>query len=84
MSGIRERLHELTHAVPGVPAHVDHAPGHQGHRGRAPQLARRNHSPRPQGGQLATAERHAPRKPRVLVGWQERIAAFFGQELPRD
>lgn len=79
MSGISERLHELTHAVPGVPAHVDHAPGHQG---REPHSASRHHSAR--AGRPATAARHAPRRPRVLVAWQERIAAFFGQELPRD
>jgi hypothetical protein len=55
-------LHEATHAVPGVPAHVDRPARHYGggHHGRP----------------------NAPaRPPRVLVGWQRRIAALFGQQI---
>ncbi|WP_019926022.1 hypothetical protein [Nocardia sp. BMG111209] len=71
-----DRLHRATHRIPGVPAHVDRGPGHQGtvrHETRLPGERRRhaegrwNHSP--------------ARPPRVLAGWQARIAAFFGREL---
>ncbi|WP_153343357.1 hypothetical protein [Nocardia aurantia] len=71
-----DRLHRVTHRIPGVPAHVEREPGHQGgirhglslpaahgHSGRG----RWNHS--------------AGRPPRVLARWQGRIAAFFGQDL---
>ena len=71
MSGehpLRDKLHDATHHVPGVPAHVEHPAGHHG---RA--LAHRplNHS-----------LNHSPdRPPRVLVGLQRRIALFFGRQL---
>ena len=83
MSGehpLRDKLHDATHHVPGVPAHVEHPAGHHGrervghqagHHGRA--LAHRplNHS-----------LNHSPdRPPRVLVGLQRRIALFFGRQL---
>ena len=69
-----DTLHEATHRVPGVPAHVHRAAGHQ----------RTTHHGRPARG--STTERRSPnhspaRPPRVLVAWQRRIAAFFGQEL---
>lgn len=72
-----ERLHRATHRVPGVPEHTEHGPGHQG-------TARHGRSPRPSGGHRARHERwnHTPaRPPRILVGWQHRIAAFFGQAM---
>jgi len=62
------------HRIPGVPAHVEHPAGHQGttRHGRAGRDSVAHHRSR----------NHAPaRPPRVLVGWQRRIAAFFGQEL---
>lgn len=67
---LRGVLHRMSHRVPGVPAHAERPAGHRGHarHGRA----RRHY----------TARNHSPaRSPRVLVAWQRRIAAFFGQEL---
>jgi hypothetical protein len=60
------RLHELTHRVPGVPAHVD---------GGRQARARRNPSAPPvhQG-------RRNQNQPRILVGWQNRIARLFGAQ----
>jgi hypothetical protein len=57
-------LHGLTHRVPGVPDHVD---------GGLQARARKNPAARPahQG-----TSNHG--EPRVLVGWQNRIAPFFG------
>jgi hypothetical protein len=73
MSGehhLRDQLHDATHRVPGVPAHVEHPAGHHGH---APANRPHNHSHN---------HNHSPaRRPRVLVGWQRRIALFFGQQL---
>jgi hypothetical protein len=74
----RDLAHWVMHRIPGVPAHVEHPAGHQGttRHGRAwrnsvahhrSQNHRWNHSP--------------ARPPRVLVAWQRRIAAVFGQEL---
>jgi hypothetical protein len=67
-------LHEVTHRVPGVPEHVTRPAGHQG----------RTHHDRPTTERRSTGRtgHHAPgRPPRVLVAWQRRVAAFFGQEL---
>ena len=62
-----DTLHEATHRIPGIPTHVDGPAGHQG---------RTNH------GRAAHASNHSPaRRPRVLVAWQQRIAAIFGQKL---
>lgn len=71
----RGLLHWATHRIPGVPAHVERSVGHQGGRvwrcavasHPSPSYGRRNHS--------------AARPARVMVAWQSRIAAFFGQEL---
>jgi hypothetical protein len=64
---IVESLHEATHRVPGVPAHDDSAKAHgqkaHGQRGV-------NHHPR-----LQNSTAHHERTPRVLVGWQNWIAA---------
>ena len=75
---LRGLLHWATHRIPGVPAHAERPPGHQGtavhgrarRRGIAPQPSpnhRWNHSP--------------ARPPRFMLAWQRRIAAFFGREL---
>jgi hypothetical protein len=64
-------LHRLTHAIPGVPEH-DSSRGMR-HQGNAWQNRRR--SLNNQGGHgLHDVER--PR--RVLPGWQNMIARFFG------
>ena len=71
-------LHEATHRVPGVPAHVDQPAGHQGntHQGRTAHVSTAG------GISPGRTWNHSPaRPPRVLVAWQRRIAAFFGQEL---
>lgn len=62
-----DNLHQATHRVPGVPVHADGPAGHQGHGHHTRHGRTWNHSP--------------ARPPRVLVAWQRRIAAFFGQEL---
>ena len=59
-----DSFHDLLHRIPGVPAHVEQPSGHQG-------TARHGHVSR---------NHSAARPPRVLVAWQRRIAAFFGQE----
>jgi hypothetical protein len=76
-NSLLERLHTATHRVPGVPAHVERPAGHQG---RA--LARHPERRTAAQGRPRNAKRaHAHvRPPRVLVAWQRRIAAFFGQE----
>lgn len=65
---LRGLLHRATHRVPGVPAHAERPPGHQGRRHHGHAWRASN-----------AVRRHRP--PRVLVAWQRRIAAFFGQEL---
>ena len=68
----RDLLHRATHRVPRVPTHAERPSGHQGgvrHGGAGlrPLAHHRNHT--------------SARPPRVLAAWQNRIAAFFGQEL---
>jgi hypothetical protein len=58
------RLHELTHRMPGVPAHLEG--GLQGSTTRT-----RRAVPVHQG-------RAGHGEPRVLVDWQNRVARFFG------
>ena len=59
-------LHDLTHRVPGVPAHAE---------GGLQARARR--APSAQPGRQGRPNRN---QPRVLVGWQNRIARLFGTE----
>jgi hypothetical protein len=59
---IVDALHEATHRVPGVPAH-DESPKANGRRGV-------NHYPR-----LQNSTAHREHSPRVLVAWQNWIAA---------
>lgn len=77
-----DKLHRATHRIPGVPAHTDQPAGHQGHAAHG----RSFHLPTAHGrslhGPSAGHWNHPARQPRVLVGWQRRIAAFFGQQLP--
>jgi hypothetical protein len=80
---LRDLLHGATHRVPGVPAHVEHPAGHQG---RARAVRATHERDRAHGGGHGGVRNggvnHSPaRPPRVLVGWQRRIAAFFGQEV---
>jgi hypothetical protein len=49
-----------------IPGVPAHVEQPAGHQGRTHHHRGRNHSP--------------ARPPRVMVGWQRRIAAFFGQE----
>ena len=58
-------LHRLTHRVPGVPAHVD------GGLVARPNLRRQSPPRRHQG-------RANDGTPRVLIGWQNRIARLVG------
>jgi hypothetical protein len=70
---ITAALHAATHQVPGVPEHRDRPDGHQGR------------SPNPPHGSPRRAHRSghhgSNRSPRVLAGWQRRIAALFGQRV---
>ncbi|MEV4536219.1 hypothetical protein AB0J82_20725 [Asanoa sp. NPDC049518] len=57
-------FHDLLHRIPGVPAHTEPPPGHQGTR---LSLNRRwNHT--------------SARRARFLPAWQRRIAALFDRE----
>lgn len=70
-------LHRLTHRVPGVVSHVEQPVGHQGR-------ARRRGGSQLSAGRPSWNRRwnHSPtRPPRVLVAWQRRVAAFFGQRM---
>ncbi len=61
-TGSRAVLHRLTHRVPGVPAHVEGG-----------LVVTRNRPHRPS----ARVQRHHG-QPRVLIGWQNRIARLVG------
>jgi hypothetical protein len=74
---LRDLLHEATHRVPGVPAHVEHPAGHQGR----VRVRDRSHGGEHGGARNTGVHHSSARPPRVLVGWQRRIAAFFGQEV---
>lgn len=72
----RDLAHRAMHHLPGVPAHVEHSTGHQSTTHRAPR-----HSVAHHGARHDRWNHSATRPPRVMVAWQRRIAAFFGQEL---
>lgn len=63
-------LHRLTHRVPGVPAHVE---------GGLEVRRNKPHNPRRQPARVG-AHHGRPNhgEPRMLVGWQNRIARFVG------
>jgi hypothetical protein len=76
-----DKLHRATHRIPGVPAHAEQPAGHQGHAAHG----RSRHLPTAHGRSLPGPSQHwnhPARQPRVLAGWQRRIAGFFGQQLP--
>lgn len=75
---LRGLLHAATHRIPGVPAHAKRSAGHQGkaRHGRAWQHLVAHHRWHNHRFNHSSA-----RPPRLLVGWQVRIARFFGQEL---
>lgn len=78
---LRDLLHGATHRVPGVPAHVEQPAGHQGpaNEGRPAAPVR---SPRPARPVRGRSHNHSPvRPPRVLAGWQRRVARLFGQDV---
>lgn len=73
-----DTLHEATHGIPGVPAHVDRPAGHHGR----PDHGRTAHASSAERRSPGSTWNHSPaRRPRVLAAWQQRIAAIFGQEL---
>ena len=61
-----ETLHEAMHRIPGVPEHNDN-----------PQGGRANPTHSHPRRQNRTTRHDTP--PRVLVGWQNRIARLFGR-----
>ena len=73
---LRDLLHRATHRFPGVPAHTEQPAEHQT-RARHGRARRRPVTAHPS---LNHRWNHSPaRRPRVMVAWQSRIAAFFGQ-----
>ena len=74
------RLDELTHRVPGVPAHIDG--GLQGSK-RATRVARQQLSPRPAKNTPRVHVQRQHGEPRVLVAWQSWIARTL-MPKPRD
>jgi hypothetical protein len=64
-----DRLHQLTHAVPGVPEHRDH---------NAPSPVH-SHAGRHHQGHAHRTTRHT-REPRVLVRWQRWIASLADRD----
>ncbi|GAA3272971.1 hypothetical protein Dvina_46755 [Dactylosporangium vinaceum] len=82
-------LHRLTHQVPGVPEHRENRP-HTNPHTKSPGTNdhhtddRRAHSRHAHNqrvhNQPARSHHHGhDRPPRILVAWQRRIAALFGQ-----
>ncbi len=73
-----DTLHEATHRIPGVSGHEDRPSGHHGttHHSRTAQASSARRRP-----SVRTRNHASARPPRVLVAWQRRIAAFFGQEV---
>jgi hypothetical protein len=72
-----DRLHTLTHRVPGVPAHIDRAP-QEGHQGETHRNAPHRH-------RAHTVHARRAREPRVLVRWQNWIASLATRGgSPRD
>jgi hypothetical protein len=73
MNKLTSALHDATHQVPGVPAHGENQANPQ------PVSRRSNGHPQPQ-----SADRHQrvnqrnQRPPRVLIAWQNWIAAHIG------
>ena len=65
----KRRLHDLTHRVPGVPAHDD----------QTVQERHQRRGPHPRA-RLANPTQHHERSPRVLVRWQNWIARLFRAE----
>ncbi|WP_035736703.1 hypothetical protein [Glycomyces arizonensis] len=66
-------LHEATHRMPGLPRHQDHPEGHHGR-----SLQNRPLRDRGTGSHQGSAPAH-DRPPRMLAGWQRRIAALFSR-----
>jgi hypothetical protein len=71
MNKLTAALHDATHRVPGVPAHRAEADG--------PRIPAR-HGQRLRGAHphLQNARRRHDAPPRILVGWQNRIARLVG------
>jgi hypothetical protein len=74
----RGLLHWATHRIPGVPAHAERPAGH---RGKTRHRRAWDHSVAHHRWQHHRWNHSSARPPRMLVAWQRRIAAFFGQEL---
>jgi hypothetical protein len=75
---LRSLLHWATHRIPGIPAHAERPAGH---RGKARHGRAWHHSVAHHRSQHHRWNHSSARPPRMLVAWQRRIAAFFGQEL---
>ncbi|MDM4762018.1 hypothetical protein QT381_03250 [Galbitalea sp. SE-J8] len=85
---VRDALHEATHRMPGIPEHRDRPEGHQGANPHGRPAQNRPAQNRPaQNRSLqsrGTVAHHGSvaahtRSPRVLVAWQNRIAALFSR-----
>jgi hypothetical protein len=83
MNKLESTVHDVTHRVPGVPEHSDHAPGHQGATQHGASLHRTSvHGTSVHGtsvhGRSLRNRRHTP--PRVMVGWQNWISSLFARK----
>lgn len=76
MNAFTQRLHHLTHRVPGVPAHTERA------NARGQRAAEQRHGQRHHGHGLRSPNSHHQNPPRILVGWQHRIARLLHAEQP--
>lgn len=68
----QEQLHEAMHRIPGVPEHSEAK--NLNNRGG---LQNRPYKNRQRGAQV----NHPARQPKVLIGWQKKVAKFFGTEI---
>ena len=76
---VRDALHEATHLMPGVPQHQDYPEGHQGTTRHDRSFQNRPLQNRGAGSHHGSTPAH-DRPPRVLVGWQNRIASLFSRK----
>lgn len=76
MSKLASTLHDATHLVPGVPEHQDRAEAHHGAPGHGRSL--QQEPVKRHGAVRRHATRtHEHKPPRVMIGWQNRIAGLF-------
>ena len=73
-----KQTHEAMHQIQGMPEHGDAE--HLNNRDGLPNRPLQDHTLQNNGHQGAQIN-HPVRKPKVLVGWQNKIARFFGMDI---